>query len=99
LQYEREQICEEGTNKLCWKKTKGYLNEQLYQRIQAYSPIGQKTGSYTRYQVIDFVERNIDGIEMNEMEKYSWYLSKILKWMLTMIEHRKDDVKKRRDIK
>lgn len=33
------------------------------------------------------------------MEHYSWYLSKLLKWMLTMIEYRKEDVRKRREIK
>lgn len=33
------------------------------------------------------------------MEHYSWYLSKYFKWMLTMIEYRKEDVMKRRAIK
>ncbi len=33
LKYEREQICEESTNKLCWKKAKGFFNDTLYQWI------------------------------------------------------------------
>ena len=36
---------------------------------------------------------------MEDMEQYSWYLSKLYKWMTTMIEHRKEDIMKRREIK
>lgn len=92
MKYEREQICEENTNKLCWKKAKNFINDTLYQRIQSYSPIGPKDGEYRRYQVIDFIERNTEQIDIHEVEHYSWYLSKLYKWMLTMIEHRKEDV-------
>lgn len=49
LKYEREQICEESTNKLCWKKAKGFFNDNLYQWIQSYSPIGPKDGEYKWY--------------------------------------------------
>lgn len=99
LGYDREQICEEDTNKLWWKKAKDLINDELYERIQAYTPIGPKDGSFKKYQVINFIERNLESIDHVEMEQYSWYLSKYYKWILTMIEYRKEDVMKRRAVK
>jgi len=99
LGYKREEICEEGTNKLWWKKAKQHIDNDLYERIQNYTPIGPKEDTFTRYQVINFIEKNIESVEASEIEHYSWYLSKYFKWMTTMIEYRKEDVTKRRAIK
>jgi len=49
--------------------------------------------------VINFIEKNIENLEIGEMEHYSWYLAKFFKWMLTMIEYWKEDVMKWRAIK
>lgn len=49
--------------------------------------------------MINFLEKNIEHLEISEMEHYSWYLAKFFKWVLTMIEYRKEDVMKRRAVK
>ena len=99
LGYTREQICEEGTNKLWWKKAKHLIDHDLYYKIKNYTPIGPKEDEYKKYQLINFIEKKCEEITMEDMEQYSWYLSKLYKWMTTMIEHRKEDIMKRREIK
>lgn len=49
LGYDREEICEEDTNKLWWKKAKNLVNDDLFEKIANYTPIGPKDGSYKRY--------------------------------------------------
>lgn len=99
LGYQREQICEEGTNRIWWKKAQKLLNDDLYEKLMTYTPVGPKEGEYKRYQLLNFVEKNIEGYTLEEMEQYSWYLSKLFKWVTTMVEHRKEDILKRREIK
>jgi len=43
---ERGAVCERGTNKLSWKKSKMLINEELFGRMGDYWPIGQKEESY-----------------------------------------------------
>lgn len=99
LGYNREEICEDGTNKLWWKKAKDLINNDFYDKLEKYSPVGSKDSEFKKYQLINFIENNIDGITIEEIEQYSWYLSKLFKWMETMIEHRKQDIIKRKEIK
>ena len=99
LGYSREDICEEGTNNLTWKKAKHLINADFYEKLEKYSPVGCKDSEFKKYQLINFIETSIDGLGIEEIEQYSWYLSKLFKWMQTMIEHRKEDIVKRKDIK
>jgi len=99
LGYEREAICEESTNKLWWKKAKNLINEDVFTKIQEYTPIGPKDSEYKKYQLINFIEKNISEISSEEIEQYSWHLSKFYKWMTFMIETRKEDIQTRRDNK
>lgn len=99
LGYSKEDICEEGTNKLFWKKAKNKINEGIFETMKQYSPFGPKSSEYKRYQLINFIERNIEGINIEDIEQYSYILSRLFKWMTTSIEMRKDDIMKRREIK
>ncbi len=82
-----------------WKVAKNEINDDLFEKIKSYTPVGPKDGDYKKYQIINFLETNCGEIEIDQMEQYSFYLSKLYKWMLTMIEHRKEDILKRREIK
>lgn len=99
LGYSREEICEEGTNKLFWKSAKNKINDGLFERMKNYTHIGPKDKEYKRYQLINFIEKNIDGIGMEDIEGYSYVLSRLYKWMTTYIEMRKEDINRRREIK
>ena len=60
LRYNREDICEVGTNKLEWKKAKNYINDEFFREIKSYSPIGGKKEDHEPYQKLKFNERNIE---------------------------------------
>ena len=49
LQYEREQVCEKGTNKFFWKKAKNYINEDFLIQLMNFVCLGPKEGHFMRY--------------------------------------------------
>ena len=42
LRFEREMICERDTNKLDFKKAKGLISEDLFEKMSKYNPLGQR---------------------------------------------------------
>lgn len=99
LGHTREDICELGTNKLFWKIAKSKLNDGIFENMKKYTPLGSKDGEYKRYQLINFIEKNISEITIEEIEQYSFVLSRLFRWLTTTIEMRKDDINRRKDIK
>lgn len=99
LGYSREEVCEEGTNKLFWKIAKNKLNDGIFERMKNYTHTGPKDKEYKKYQLLNFIEKNIDGVNVEDIEQYSFVLSRLYKWMTTNIEMRKEDIQKRREIK
>ena len=97
LHYNREDICEIGTNKLEWKKAKNYINDDFFKGIKNYTPIGDKKEFHEPYQRIKFNEKNIDGFDPEEIGEYSIALGKLFRWVFAAIDLRKGDVKRRRD--
>jgi hypothetical protein len=39
------------------------LNDEFFERLGHYNPFGPKEDSYTEYQKLRFLEKNIEGIE------------------------------------
>lgn len=96
LGYTREQICDRGTNALDFKLAKDLINEQLFQKIQAYNPNGRNDGEFKDYQKLGFVKKNLD-LEEEKVEEFSLVMVKLLKWLNLAIELRCEDIVKRRD--
>ena len=40
LKYKREEVCERDTNKLDFKKTKPFIDDELFDRMSKYEPFG-----------------------------------------------------------
>ena len=95
LGYYREDICEEKTNKLCWKKAKKYINDEFFHKMYSYNPIGPKGGEYKKYQKINFIQKNLEEVKLDELE-HDWVsLSFIYRYLQSVIEIRRSDVQKR----
>lgn len=95
LGYFREDICEEKTNKLCWKKAKKYINDEFFNKLHDYNPIGSKCGEYKKYQKINFIQKNLEEVKLEELEHDCVSLSFVYKYLQTAIEIRRGDVQKR----
>lgn len=94
---ERQYVCERDTNCLHWKKAKSYLNDDFFNKLGDYWPIGPKEDSYKEYERMKFIQRNLEGVSEEELEDYSVALSKLYKWLRLAIEVRIEDVKMRRN--
>ena len=97
LRYEREQICEAGTNKLDFKRAKKLINDSLFKAMANYNPFGPNHQEYKEYQKLAFLKKNLDSVDEDKVEEYDIVMSKIYKWVAMAIELRCEDVVSRRD--
>jgi hypothetical protein len=96
LGYDRDEICEKGTNKFFWKKAKTLINDEFINRLINYTAMGEKNQVYYGYKTLNFIERNIDGIATEDVDMYNLTLGKLYKWLLLAIKTRKDDIIRRK---
>jgi len=93
LGYTREEICLEGTNKLFWKYARRHLDEGFVDKMVTYTPYGVKEGPYWQYQTVNFLEKNLEGINGEEIEpQCGMHMSKLYKWLVLCLKTRKDEI-------
>ena len=68
LKYKREEICERDTNKLDFKSIKPLINEDLFDRMSNYKPIGPNESEFEVYQQLDFLTKNIDTVVEEDVD-------------------------------
>ena len=95
LKYQREDICEEKTNLLNWKKAKVFINDDFFDRIKNYNPYGPKEDEYTQYQKLNFIIKNLEEIRQEDVDAYSLSVGQLLQYMNIAIELRRTDIIKR----
>ena len=78
LGYEREEICNRGTNALCMKKAKELINESLFQRMGNYKPEGPRTDGFKEYQKLSFLKSNIKDFDEEKLYETNIVMSKLL---------------------
>ena len=96
---DRQQICERDTNKLSWKKAKLQLNDDLFQKLGEYWPIGPKDETYKDYEKFKWIQDAVKGVSQEEVDDYSIALGKLNQWLLLAMETRNEDVRARRQAK
>lgn len=97
LRYEREAVCEQGTNKLDFKRAKKLITDDLFKAMASYNPFGPNHQDYKEFQKLAFLKKNLESLEEEKVEEYDIVMSKIFKWVLFAIELRCEDVVARRD--
>lgn len=59
----------------------------------AYTPYGTRAGPFKQYQSINFIEKNLDGINGEEIEpQFGMHVGRIYKWLLLCVKTRKDEI-------
>jgi len=58
-----DKVVEPGTQKFFWKTAKTLMDDEFISRMKSYEVIGPKSGEFQKYQTINFIEKNIAGIE------------------------------------
>jgi len=92
LEFSSESICIEGTQVFFWKKARHHWNDALVQKMLDFKYIGKKDHAITKYQTINYIERNLEGLTQESINQYSFSLGLIYKWMTMMVEARKKDI-------
>ena len=99
LHFEREQICERDTNKLDFKKVKTLIDDDLFEKMSKYLPLGQSEDEFKTYQRLSFVKKNLESVDEETVDAYSIILGRIYRWVSQAIDIRIEDVRNRRDTK
>lgn len=60
-----------------------------------YKLIGPKRQDFKAYQTINFIERNIFGIEEQEVTEYNMTFGRLFKWLKLAVQSRKHDIVRR----
>ena len=99
LKYEREHVCERHSNKFFWKKAKHLLDEKFIEHLQNYRVLGPKEDYFLKYQTLNFIEKNLEGIHAEDVDAYNLTLGKLFKWIQLAIKTRKEDIIRRKALK
>lgn len=98
LKYSKDEVCERDTNKLDFKRVKPLINEDLFDRMANYKPFGQNDSEFEIYQKLAFLNKNLDGLQEEQVDEFSLCVGKILRWTRMALDLRIEDVRKRKNI-
>ena len=96
LEYKKDNIVEEGTQKFNWKSAKKEINGAFIEKMLGYKVIGPKPQQFAAYQTINFIERNIGDIDPQKVDEYNLALGKLFRWLKLAIDSRKADIIRRK---
>ena len=81
LGYTKDNVTEGGTQKFFWKKAKTLINDDFLNRMTSYDFMGPKETEFKAYQTLNYIERNIEGIQLADVEAVSIVAGKLFKWL------------------
>ena len=81
LGYSKEEIYLPKTNVLNWKKVRTLLDdENFFNRIDAYNPVGAKPEKLKPYATINYILGKIGGVNKKEIDAYNMGFGRIFAW-------------------
>lgn len=92
LDMESDKICVEDTQLFFWKKARHHWNDELIEKMTKFRFLGSKDNEVKKYQTINYIERNLDGMTQESISVYNYSLGLIYKWMTMVIDARKKDI-------
>lgn len=92
MEYESDSICVDETQLFCWKKAVSHWDDALIEKMSKFRFVGPKDHDIKKYQTINFLEKNLDGLSQESISVYNYSLGLIYKWMIMVIEARKKNI-------
>jgi hypothetical protein len=92
LEYDSEKICVDKTQQFFWKKARHFWNNELIDKMRNFRFLGPKDHPIKKYQTINYLEKNLEGLSQDSINVYSYALGLIYKWMMMIIDARKKNI-------
>ena len=96
LGFNREEICQPGSQLFFMKTAKTFIQEELPKRMADYKVLGAKDGDFKLYQKINYCEKIIADQVFDDVKKHNATFGKLFKWLHLAIQTRKSDIIYRR---
>ena len=77
----REAICEPNSNAFFWKVAKPVLQNEIAKLMENYQVLGAKPAVTRSFNQIAYVQKMIEGIQIEEVEAYHQGFAKLFKWL------------------
>lgn len=86
---------------LSWKKAKIFINDDLFMKMNDYQTnvIGPQESPYREYEKLRFLQKNLTGINLDQVDEYSAAVGKLYRWIMFAMEIRCEDIRQRREHK
>lgn len=55
--------------------------DSFFDKIKEYQPIGPKPQEFKKYQTINWIQSNMDGISQEDVDQYNLSLGKLFRWL------------------
>ena len=81
LGYEKEAISEAGTQKFDWKKAKVLITDEFIEKMENYEFMGPKENEFKSYQTLNYIQKNIEGIQLKQVEDINMSAGRLFKWL------------------
>jgi len=81
LGYSKDDITEPGTQKFFCKKAKTLITDEFLDKMADYDFMGPKDGEYKSYQTLNYIEKNIEGMNLADIEAVSMVAGRLFKWL------------------
>ena len=64
-----------------WKTARHLLNQGFVDKLENYTLMGAKEDTFKAYQTINFIEKNLEGIDQAEVDDYNMVIGRLFKWL------------------
>ena len=81
LGFNKDLICVEDSQLLFWKKARNLWNADLIKKMRVYDFEGSKEHKVPRYKKLNFIERYMQSVSVEELNGYNSSLGLIYRWM------------------
>lgn len=92
LEYDSNLICVPESQMFNWKTAKHFWNDELLNKMKNYQLIGPKSRQIKPYHTLNYVEKLLKDITLEELVKYNMCFTVIFKWLKVVIENRKKNI-------
>lgn len=89
LGYDKKGIVEDGTMKFQWKTAKDQIDEKFLTKMRDYQIMGQKKEEYKAYQTINYVEKLLEEITMEQVSEFDFIAGRLYYWLDIALKSRK----------
>jgi hypothetical protein len=92
LEYNKDLICVPDSQMFFWKTARHHWNADMINKMKEFQIENKKDRTVKSYHTLNFVEKMLATVTLEELNKYNYSMGIVFKWMQIAIEYRKKNI-------